>query len=88
VPVDPDSPFTSRVILRFDLSGLPSGVITDAYFTFSVRFLEQLTVSIRRLGDADPQDAAPVSGGFLEGSITADNAPPLTGTGFVTGVGQ
>ena len=34
-----DSAFTARPILRFDLSGLPNGTITDAYFTFAVRFI-------------------------------------------------
>jgi hypothetical protein len=87
---DLNSPFTARSILRFDLSDLPVGTITDAYFTFSVRFLDVITASIYGLDDTDPQDAVVGSGGFEEDLITADNAPLLkssTMTGFNTRVG-
>ena len=87
---DLNSPFTARTILRFDLSGLPAGTITDAFFTFSVRRLDAMRVSLFGLDDADTQDAAPGLGGFEEDTVTADNAPPLksgSGTGFNTRVG-
>ena len=83
---DPDSPFTARAIVRFDLSGLPQGTITDAFFTFSVRFLNTFTVSMRGLVDSDLQDAAPGSGGYLENSISHDTAPSLA-TGFADTLG-
>ena len=83
-----DSPFTARPFLRFDLGGLPNGVITDAHITFAARFVTNRNITVEMLGlqDGHAQDAAPGAGGWEELTITRNNAP--ASTAFTTTVGR
>lgn len=78
-----DSANTARPLLRFDLGALPAGVVTDAELIFAVRFVtdQNISISVRALDEADPQDAAPGAGGWLEsgpGGVTGASAPTAT----------
>lgn len=83
-----DSAFTARPFLRFDLGGLPNGVITDAHITFAARFVTNRNITVEMLGlqDGHAQDAAPGSGGWDELTLTRNNAP--ASTAFTTTVGR
>ena len=85
-----NSPNTARPILRFDLSGLPAGTVTDANFTFAARFVKNIGAiglsiqfaalnDINHLTNPNEQDAAPGSGGWQETGITGNNAPAFNG---------
>ena len=77
-----DNALTAIPLLRFDLRDLPSGTVTDAYFTFAVRFIANpsISISFTSLDDANgdpinPDNAPGASGGWAELSTNALNAP-------------
>ena len=90
-----DNALTAIPLLRFDLRDLADGTVTDAYFTFAVRFVANpsISISFTSLDDAggeaiNPDNAPGASGGWAELSTNANNAPTefngLVGNGLLT----